>query len=50
MNDSIKMFVAQQLMPVQLKEVMAAADLRLRENTVQSVTHEAKCPEYQSDN
>lgn len=45
MNDSIKMFVAQRLMPVQVKEVMAATELRLREQTTQSVKHEAKLPE-----
>jgi hypothetical protein len=45
MNDSIKLFVAQQLMPLQVAAVMAKTELSLREQTTQSVKHEAKLPE-----
>jgi hypothetical protein len=45
MNDSILMFVAQRLMPNQVAEIMARTELSLREQTTQSVKHEAKLPE-----
>lgn len=42
MNDSIMMFVAQRLVPNQVAAIMAKTELSLREQTVQSVMHEAK--------
>ena len=47
MNDSILMFVAQRMMPIQMAALMAKIELQLREQTVQSVKHEAKLPEVQ---
>lgn len=45
MNDSILMFVAQRTMPNQVAAIMAKTELSLREQTTQSVKHEAKLPE-----
>jgi hypothetical protein len=45
MNDSILMFVAQRTMPNQVAAIMARTELSLREQTTQSVMHEAKLPE-----
>lgn len=47
-TDPILLFVAQQIAPKSLAQYMADADLRLRADTTQSVTHEAKLPEYPS--
>ena len=43
-NDSMLMFVAQMLAPHQVAAIMARTELSLREQTVQSVMHEAKLP------
>lgn len=43
-TNPILLLAAQVLAPKSLAAYMAAADLRLREQTVQSVKHEAKLP------
>jgi hypothetical protein len=42
----ILLIAAQAVAPKSLAAYMAAANLRLREQTVQSVKHEAKLPAY----
>lgn len=45
-TDPILLFVAQTIAPKSLAAYMSDANLRLREQTTQSVVHEAKLPEY----
>lgn len=48
-TNPILLFVAQTVAPRSLAAYMADANLRLREQTTQSVVHEAKLPEYPAD-
>jgi len=49
MYNPLDLFTARQLMPQQVNAAMAAAELKVRAQTVQSVMHEAKLPDLPSE-